>query len=98
MDCLSNAGVWTAVGCVPSSPDKAIGVVVTIGLGLSGAVVLIMILVGAALLSVSQGDPNKTQEAREIITSAIIGLIFIIFSVTILQFIGSDILRIPGFG
>ena len=57
-----------------------------------------MILVGAFMLSVSQGDPNKTKEAKEIITSAIIGLLFVIFSVTILQFVGVEILHIPGFG
>lgn len=98
MDCFSKDGVWTAVGCIPNNPQGVIKAVVTIGLGLSGGVVLIMILVGAAMLSVSQGDPNKTKEAQEIITSAIIGLVFIIFSVTILQFVGVSVLRIPGFG
>ena len=97
-DCFAGNGVWTAVGCIPSDPQSVIKVVVTIGLGLGGGVVLIMILVGAAMLSVSQGDPNKTKEAQEMITSAIIGLVFVIFSVTILQFIGVSVLRIPGFG
>lgn len=97
-DCFAGNGVWTAVGCIPSDPQSVIKVVVTIGLGLGGGVVLIMILVGAAMLSVSQGDPNKTKEAQEIITSAVIGLVFVIFSVTILQFIGVSVLRIPGFG
>jgi hypothetical protein len=65
---------------------------------MSGAIVLIMILAGAFMLSTSQGDPKKTQDAKELITSAIIGLLFIIFSITILQFVGVSILRIPGFG
>jgi len=91
-------GVWTAVGCIPQDPASAIESLVKIGLGIAGGVVLIMIIVGAFMLSASQGDPNKVGEAKEIITSAIIGLIFIIFSVTLLQFIGVEILHIPGFG
>lgn len=97
-DCFSNNGIWTAVGCIPSNPESVITTVISIGLAAGGGIVLIMILVGSFMLSVSQGDPNKTKEAKEIITSAIIGLLFVIFSVTILQFIGVSILRIPGFG
>lgn len=96
--CFEGNGVWTAVGCIPRNPESVITVVVTIGLAAGGGIVLIMILVGSFMLSVSQGDPNKTKEAKEIITSAIIGLLFVIFSVTILQFIGVSILHIPGFG
>lgn len=96
--CFQKNGIWTAVGCIPSNPESVITTIITIGLATGGGIVLIMILVGSFMLSVSQGDPNKTKEAKEIITSAIIGLLFVIFSVTILQFIGVSILRIPGFG
>lgn len=96
--CFTGGGIWTAVGCIPSEPENVIKVVITLGLALGGGVVLIMILVGSFMLSVSQGDPNKTKEAKEIITSAIIGLLFVIFSVTLLQFIGVSVLQIPGFG
>lgn len=96
--CFEKEGIWTAVGCVPSNPEDVIKTIITIGLAIGGGVVLIMIIVGSFMLSVSQGDPNKTKEAKEMITSAIIGLLFVIFSVTILQFIGVSILHIPGFG
>ena len=69
-----------------------------IGIIFAGAVVLIMILAGSFMLSTSQGDPKKVQEAKEMITSAIIGLLFVIFSITLLQFIGVSIIKIPGFG
>lgn len=96
--CFSGGGIWTAIGCIPSKPESIIQVVITIGMAMGGGIVLIMILAGSFMLSVSQGDPNKTKEAKEMITSAIIGLLFVIFSVTILQFIGVSILHIPGFG
>lgn len=100
IECLGpdNDGIWTAIGCIPTNPESIIQVVIQLGLTIGGAIVLIMILVGSFMLSVSQGDPNKTKEAKEMITSAIIGLLFVIFSITILQFIGVNILHIPGFG
>lgn len=98
LECFESEGIWTAVGCIPRTPQKIISTLIQIGLVISGAIVLIMILVGAFMLSTSQGDPKKTQDAKELITSAIIGLLFIIFSVTILQFIGASAIKIPGFG
>ncbi|MBD3279500.1 MAG: hypothetical protein GF390_02185 [Candidatus Pacebacteria bacterium] len=92
------AGIWTAVGCIPTKVESIIAVVVRIGLLVAGGVALLLILTSAFQLSVSQGDPKRVQEAKDIITSAIIGLIFIIFSITILQFIGVTVLHIPGFG
>ena len=50
------------------------------------------------MFTTSQGDPKRASEARELITSAVLGLVFIIFSVTLLQFIGVTVLHIPGFG
>lgn len=96
--CFAAGGIWTAIGCIPSDPESIISTIIKIGLILGGAIVLVMILVGAFMLSTSRGDPKKTQEAKELITSAIVGLLFIIFSVTILQFIGVSVIRIPGFG
>ena len=98
LDCFESKGIWTAVGCIPKEPKQIVSTIIEIGLIISGAIVLITILAGAFMLSTSQGDPKKTQEAKELITSAIIGLLFVIFSITILQFIGVSVLKIPGFG
>jgi hypothetical protein len=70
----------------------------TLGLSLAGGAAILMILGAAFTLATSQGEPKRTGEAKDMLTSAIIGLLFIIFSVTILQFIGQGILQIPGFG
>lgn len=102
--CLNNDGLWTAIGCFNyttealTTREGIIGKIMQIGLSLAGGVALLMILVAAFTYATSQGEPKRTGEAKEMMTSAIIGLIFIIFSVTILQFIGVNILQIPGFG
>jgi len=91
-------GIWTAIGCIPREPEKIVSVFLRFGLGMGGGVALLMILGAGFILSVSQGDPKQTDTAKQWLTSAIAGLLFIIFSVTILQFIGYNIFQIPGFG
>ncbi len=96
--CLAAGSIWTGIGCIKATPIDIVGTVVRVGLGLAGGISLLMILAAAGLYTTSQGNPKRTEEARELVTSAIIGLLFIIFSVVILQFIGVSILRLPEFG
>lgn len=105
IDCISGTnfgttktGVWTAVGCIQADPKPIVQAVVTIGVGLAGGIALLMVLVGGFMMTISQGNPKQWQEARDMITSAVIGLLFVLFSVVILQFIGVSVLHLPGFG
>lgn len=91
-------GIWTAIGCIDTNPTKTIETFIRVGLSIAGGVALLMILAAGFMLSMSQGDPKRTGEAREMITSAIVGILFIIFSITLLRLIGISILRIPGIG
>jgi len=93
-----NAGVWTAIGCIPAKPESIIKTFITLGISAGGGATFLLILAGSFRLSVSQGDPTATKEAKEQITAAIIGLVFIIFSITMLRFIGVTLFEIPGFG
>lgn len=92
------AGVWTAVGCIKREPERIISSIVKIGLGAAGGFTLLTFLAAGFILSTSQGEAKQYEKAKEMLGSAVIGLLFIIFSVTILEFIGVSILRIPGFG
>ena len=99
-DCVANKGIWTAVGCVNTEYRGSNGIAATaikLGLGIGGGVVLIMILAGAFKLTTSKGDPKATEEAKEMITNAIGGLLFILFSIVIVRTIGVGLLQIPGF-
>lgn len=96
--CSEKFGVWTAVGCIGQDPVHIATTLVNLGLGLGGGIALLMILAAGLQFSISQGDVNKTKQAKELLTGAVTGLLFIIFSVMILQFIGYDLLRLPGFG
>ncbi len=66
-------------------------------LAFSGAVALFLIMRAGYKIMISQGKPEPLQEGRDQLISAIVGLIFLIFSFVLLQLIGVDLLKIPGF-
>lgn len=88
----------TAVGPIDTDPAKFVQQLFGIILSLAGGIAVLLIIYSGYQLMISQGNAEKVQGAKETLTSAIVGLIFIIFSLVILQIIGVDILRIPGFG
>jgi len=93
-ECLA---VDTAVGQINTSPEGFIKSIFSLILGLSGGLALLLIIYSGFQLVTSRGIPEKLEGAREQLVSAIIGLVFIILSLAILQIIGVDILKIPGF-
>ena len=56
-----------------------------------------MLIYGAFLYTISAGDPKALDNAKGTISGALTGLIFIIFSVILLNMIGFQILQLPGF-
>lgn len=91
------ASVNTAIGNISTDPAGFVKSIFSIVLGLSGGIALILIIISGYSFMTSQGNPEKVKAATERLTSAIIGLLFIIFAFVILQIVGVDILRIPGF-
>lgn len=87
----------TAIGTIPTNPIAFIERLFNIVLSIAGVGALGLLIYGGYNYMVSRGDPERIKGARETITSAIIGLLFIIFSLVILQVIAGDILNIPGF-
>ena len=85
--------------CGIGEPDVAVFVsrLFGCGVGLVGGVALLAIIYGAFIFVTSGGDPNRVRVGREYITYAIVGLLFAIFAVLLLELLGVDILRIPGF-
>ncbi len=71
---------------------------IPIAMGLGGIIAFILIVFGAFQIILSGGNPDRVKAGKEMITSAIAGLLLIVFSIFILKLIGQDILDIPGFG
>lgn len=90
--------VNTAIGEISTDPAEFVQRIFSVVLGLSGGIALIMIIISGYQFMVSQGNPETIKAATGQLTSAVVGLLFIIFSFVILQIVGVDILQIPGFG
>lgn len=89
----------TAIGKIDvSSPATIVSNILSIILSLAGIGAMGLFIYAGYLFMTSEGDKQKIQGARETITSAISGLLFIIFSIVILEIIGVNILHLPGFG
>lgn len=97
-NCTEGEALWTGIGCVPLKVWSLINdYLLKIGVGLGGIIALLCIIYAALQMQLSQGSPEKIKKTQELLTSCIMGLMLIIFSVFILRVIGVDILRIPGF-
>jgi hypothetical protein len=90
-------GINTAIGCVyVGSGTSLVETILRIATGVGGGLALALILYGVFVVTTSAGMPDKLKAGSEIITSAIIGLIFILLSVFLVNLIGINILGIPG--
>lgn len=98
--CIEDGGkLWTAIGCVPSNMGEFVkDYVFVYGVGIAGGIAFLYFIYGCFLILTSAGNAERVEEAKAIITSALSGLLLIIFSVVLLRIIGVDILRLPGFG
>ena len=87
----------TAIGCIPTNFTLLFDKFFKLGIGIAGGTAFLLILFGGFQILTSSGNPEQLAAGRELVTSAITGLLMIIFSVFLLQVIGVDILGIPGF-
>ncbi len=87
--------VFSGLGVdLPTDPLELIPQILKVILGISGGIVVFLIIRSGYKLMFSQGNPEKVQEAKDELTSAIVGLLFIIFSFVLLQFITNDLLKL----
>ncbi|SRR5260221_477852 len=92
-------GIDTAIGCIPFGDQNAlIGFFLKWGVGIGGGIAFLLILIAGFQIMTSRGDPKKLQAGQELMTSAISGLLLLIFSLVILRIIGLDVLGIKFFG
>jgi hypothetical protein len=87
----------TAFGAIDTNVQGFILRIFAILLSVSGGIAVLLIMRAGYLLMTSSGNPERVKEGREQLIAAIVGLLFIIFSFVILQVIGIDILKVPGF-
>jgi hypothetical protein len=92
----------TALGCIKVLNNDGgtafMAFVLRWAVGVGGGIAFLLILYAGFMLMTSTGNPERIKAGQELLTSAISGLILLIFSVFILKFIGIDILGLCKFG
>jgi len=88
----------TALGCLPYTRDAFVASLLSFIVGIAGAIALVVMLTATIQIMTAAGDSKKLSNAKQLFISALLGLLFLIFSVSILKIIAGDIIKLPGFG
>lgn len=93
-------GINTAIGCIHvlGGQAAALNDILKWATGVGGGIAFLLMLYAGFMIMTAQGNPERLKAGQELLTSAIAGLIMLIFSVFILKFIGIDILGLDKFG
>lgn len=96
----ADSGIETAIGCIGvlGSQEQFLGAILKWAVGVGGGVAFLLIVYAGFMIMTAAGNPERLKAGQELLTSAISGLILLIFSIFILNFIGVDILRLCKFG
>ena len=93
----SATGVITGIGCIPTEPINLVRWILKYAILMGGGIAFLLSVFGGVSIILAGGNPEKINAGKEIISSALTGLLFIVFSVFLLRLIGLDILQLPGF-
>ncbi len=89
--------IKTSLGKINVVPEQFVGSLFKIFLSAASISGFIIFLYAGYKILTSGGNKEKVGEAREQIKAVILGILFIVISLVILETLGVDILKIPGF-
>lgn len=87
----------TALGCLPYTREAFVSALLSFIIGVAGGIALIIMLIATFQIMTAGGNPEQLQKGKELFTGAIIGLLFLIFSVSLLRIFAGSIIKLPGF-
>ncbi len=97
--CNGGSGVATAIGCIAiEDTNSFVGSLFKWAVGIAGGISFLLILYASFIIMSSSGNPDRLKDGQEMITAVVSGLILLVLSVFILDFIGVDILGLDQFG
>lgn len=97
-DIVCPGGINSAIGCIPLASISTVGnYALTFAIGIGGGIAFLLIAYASFMIMTSSGNPERLKAGQELLTSAIAGVILIIFSVYLLRLLGVNIFRLPGF-
>ena len=100
-DSPTSSKLNSAIGCIPilnTNENTLMAWILRWAIGIGGGVAFLLIVYAGFMIMTSQGNPDRLQAGKELLTSALAGIILLIFSIFLLNLIGVEILQLPGFG
>jgi hypothetical protein len=98
---LGGTQLRTAIGCIPVLEGGINGLLIFLlrwAVGIGGGIAFLLIIYAGFMVMTAQGNPERLKAGQELLTSAISGIILLIFCVIVLKFIGVDVLGLDAFG
>jgi hypothetical protein len=95
--CADGKSINTALGCMKVDPSGFTGQLLGFLASIAGAISLIIMLIATIQIMTGGDNAESVKKGKELFTGAITGLLFIIFSVTLLKIVAGDIIQLPGF-
>ncbi|MCX7881041.1 MAG: pilin [Patescibacteria group bacterium] len=89
----TDLGSFQNEGAAASLVKKLLDIIFSI----VGGIALLYFIYGSFLILTSQNEPEKLNYGKRVIYGAIIGLLFTVFSVFIINLLANGVLKIPGF-
>ncbi len=93
--CLSTdlAGGFTTEGAAASPIQTLLNILFSA----AGVIAFLYLIYGAFIVLTSRADPEKLNYGKRLILGAVVGLMFTLSAILLVNLIGSQILKIPGF-
>lgn len=91
--CDAQGNCETEIGMITIEPSGVVNTVLNYSLVLGGSLALLLIIYGGFKLVTSAGNAREISNGKEIIQYAIIGLLLIVFSVTLVRVVQGGILQ-----
>lgn len=97
-DLLCGEGINTAVGCIRvGRPQDFAEDILKWTMGIAGLVAMLFIVYAGFLILTSSGNPKQVAAGKELLTAAVSGLVLLVMSAFLLNFIGVEVLNLPNF-
>jgi len=72
---------------LPQAKSTDITSILNIVLGIMGAIAFLMLIIAGLRYTISQGDPGKVSEAKQMIVYTLVGLLVIALAATVVNFV-----------
>lgn len=95
--CVAGGSSWTAVGCVPTNAAGFVQSILRFIIPLGTGLAFLGLLGGGFMLATSSGDPVRIARGKSFLFGSIGALLIVVFAVFILNFVGVNLLGLPGF-